>query len=128
MDQFEACVEKSLMENIAALAPPQDAVSELWWYERGAGRGLPTSRDLVLFTRQDGSYIPVSAAVRGDNAGLINRDVPALGEAGYTITLRFEVGGPTILGNTILIGCTVAGVSITRGPGDLTDVVPLGGG
>ena len=30
MDQFEACVEKSLMENIAALAPPQDEVSELW--------------------------------------------------------------------------------------------------
>ena len=61
-------------------------------YERGAGRDLPNNQGLVLFVRQDGSYISMTAALRGYYAGLVNRDLPALPqEAGYTITLRLEV-------------------------------------
>lgn len=66
-------------------------------YDKGADRGLPTSQVLVLFALQDGSYIPVTAAMEGDHAGLIDRNLPALGEARYTITLRFEVNGPDYL-------------------------------
>lgn len=43
------------------------------------------------FIRQDGSYIPLTGAVERDYTGLVNRDLPALGEAGFTIALRFEV-------------------------------------
>lgn len=49
-----------------------------------------------MFVRQDGSYIPVSAALGGDYTGLLDRDLPALPEAGYTITLRFEVNRPYV--------------------------------
>jgi len=60
-------------------------------YEKGAGRDIPDNRNLVLFVRQDGSYILVPAAMGGDYVGLVNRDLPALTGAGVTITLRFEV-------------------------------------
>lgn len=43
---------------------------------------------MVFFIRQDGSYIPLTAALGEDYAGLVGRDLPALGEAGFTITLR----------------------------------------
>ena len=46
---------------------------------------------MVLFLREDGSFIPAPDAMAGDYTGLVDRDLPALGEAGFTITLRFEV-------------------------------------
>lgn len=49
---------------------------------------------MVFFIRQDGSYIPLTAALGEDYAGLVGRDLPALGEAGFTITLRFGVNKP----------------------------------
>ena len=60
-------------------------------YEKGAGRCAVENQNFVFFVRQDGTYIPVSAALEGDYAGLVARDLPVLGEAGFTITLRFEV-------------------------------------
>lgn len=45
----------------------------------------------MLFVRQDGSYLTVTAAVEGDYTSLVNRDIPVLGEAGYTIALQLEV-------------------------------------
>jgi len=60
-------------------------------YEKGARRDSPDIQGLVLFFQQDGSYMPVVAAVEGDCVALIFRDSPALCEAGFTITIRFEV-------------------------------------
>ena len=52
----------------------------------------PGTPNLVTFVRQDGTYIPVKAALEGDYAGLIDYDIPAFGpDAGYTIKVRFEV-------------------------------------
>ena len=62
-------------------------------YGKGAGRDLLDNQRLVLFNREDGSYIPVPAAVAGNYVGLVCRDLPAFGEAGFTITIRFEVNG-----------------------------------
>ena len=56
-------------------------------YEKGA------DRNPVLFNRQDGSYIPVPAAMAGDYTNLTRRDLQVLGEAGFTIALQFEVSG-----------------------------------
>jgi len=64
-------------------------------YGKGAGRDHLDNQNLVMFVRQDGSFIPVPAAVNGDHTDLVSRDLPALGEAGFTITLRFEVNGPS---------------------------------
>ena len=47
-----------------------------------------------MFIREDGSYIPVPAAVDGNFNGLVNRDIPALDEAGFTISLRLTVSRP----------------------------------
>ena len=63
-------------------------------YEKGIGRDLPNNQSVVLFVRQDGSYIPVTAAVGGDYDGLIDQNTSTLNEAGLTITLRFEVNRP----------------------------------
>ena len=63
-------------------------------YAKGAGRDLPTSQNLVLFVREDRSFISVTAAVGEDYTGLVSRDIPALDTAGFTITVRFEVGRP----------------------------------
>lgn len=83
----------------------------------------------MLFFLEDGSYLPVSAALRGDFTGLTHRDVPALAEAGSTVTLRFEVNGSTILGDiSVLIGCEVAGIPVQILPGELVDTVSSGGG
>jgi len=63
-------------------------------YGTGAGRALLTNQNLVLFVREDGSYIPVTAALAEDYSGLVGRDLPVFGEAGYTITIQFEVIRP----------------------------------
>ena len=116
--------ETTLMENMNMLAPPQDAVSgdsrssrpprliplsqtlpsqlngvyiPQRKYNKGAGRGFPNYQNLVPFLRQDGTYISVDAAIQGDCAGLLAPDVPALSNAGYTVTLRFEVSRPPLL-------------------------------
>lgn len=39
------------------------------------------------------AHIPLTAALGEDYAGLVGRDLPALGE-GFTITLRFGVNKP----------------------------------
>ena len=81
----------------ASLTPQHGVCIPQKKYAKGAGRDLPTNQNVVLFIRQDGSYIPVPAAVEGDYAGLINRDITALDETvvGFTITLRFEVNRPS---------------------------------
>jgi len=58
---------------------------------KGAGRGFPNNWNPVSFLRQDGSYIPVTTALEGDYAGLLNRDLPALVRTGFTITLQLQV-------------------------------------
>ena len=61
-------------------------------YKKGAGRELPDNQRQALFVREGGSYIPVPAAVPDEDFnGLVSRDLPALGEAGFTISLRLEV-------------------------------------
>lgn len=80
-------------------------------YEKGAGRDLPTSQNLVLFVRQDGSYIPVTTAALPDYSGLVNRDLSVLAETGFTITVRFEVNMSYPRDALVLIHCTVARVS-----------------
>ena len=45
----------------------------------------------VSFVRQEGSYIPVTAALEGNFTGLVNHDLPVLADAGWTITIRFAV-------------------------------------
>ena len=51
-------------------------------YENGAGRGLQHNQNLASFVLEDGSYIPVTAAL-GGHVGLLNRDLPGFpGEAG----------------------------------------------
>lgn len=59
-----------------------------------SGHNPPKHPSVVLFARDDGSYIPVTAALREDYVGLMNRDTPALDEAGFTFALRFEVNRP----------------------------------
>jgi len=61
-------------------------------YGNEAGHRLPNNQNSVSFVRDDGSYIPLTAALEGNYADLVNRDLPVLGEAGFTISLRFEVG------------------------------------
>ena len=62
-------------------------------YENKGGRGLKfDNQNLVSFVREDGSYMPVTAALAGDYAGLLYRDLPGFpSETSFTITLRFEV-------------------------------------
>ena len=63
-------------------------------YENGAGRGLQNNQNLASFVLEDGSYVPVTAAL-GDYVGLLNHDLPGFpGEAGLKITLRFEMNKP----------------------------------
>ena len=81
----------------------------------------------MVFVRQDGSYIPVTAAVLGDYEGLVNRDLPVLDPAGFTITVRFEVNRSYRRDTPVLNRCTVAWVSTPRFPGELTDAMPSGG-
>lgn len=110
----------SFVNNISSVATPLDTVSNIIcrskWndrpplpqvalsqqngmqlpqnrYGKGAGRDHPDNQNIVLFVRQDGSFITVPAAAEGDYTGLVCRDLPALNEAGFTITLRFEVNG-----------------------------------
>ena len=59
-------------------------------YRKGVGRDS-LIRDLVLFFRGDGSYLPVAAALAENYDGLVLRDVPTLCGTGHTVTLRFEV-------------------------------------
>ena len=65
-------------------------------FGKGASHDHPTNQNLVLFIRQDGSYIPLTAAMGGDFTGLVNRDTSAFDMAGFTITLRFEVNRPNL--------------------------------
>ena len=64
-------------------------------YGKGSGRSHLDNQNIVMFVRQDGSFIPVPAAASGDHTGLVCRDLPALGEVGFTITIRFEVDEPS---------------------------------
>ena len=149
-EPFDEDVIRRLRDNINALVPPQDALvsgdtyssptlrliplSQILTsqngvgipqrpYGKGVARGAPNCQNLVPFVRQDGTYIPVDAAIRGDYAGLVFRDIPGLYEAGYTITLRFEVSRSTALYETIEpIACIVARVPTARLSGELTDV------
>ena len=93
-------------------------------YGQGAGHGAPNHQNLVPFIRQDGTYLPVTAALRGDYIGLVGRDAPGLYEAGYTITIRLEVSRSPALCEIIEpIVRTVAWVCITSQSGELFDVV-----
>ena len=60
-------------------------------YGGGVDGGFLHKPGLVSFFREDGSYIPVIAAEAGNYAGLVDCNLPALGDAGFTICLRFEV-------------------------------------
>jgi len=60
-------------------------------YDNGAGYGLQSDQSSVSFFRQDGSYISVTAALKGDYIGLVNRDLPPLHESIFTITLQLQV-------------------------------------
>jgi len=60
-------------------------------YGRGTGRGVTAHQNFLLFVRQDGTYIPVIAALANDYTGLVARDFPVFSDAGFTITLRYEV-------------------------------------
>ena len=63
----------------------------------------------------------VSAALGEDYTGLVARDIPGLDDAGYTITLRFEVSrSPAHCEIVEFIGCVVAWISVVRLPGGLT--------
>jgi hypothetical protein len=59
-----------------------------------AGRSSLNNQDLVSFVRQDGSFIPVTAALNEDYTGLVGCDLPVLDEVGFTIIIRFEVNRP----------------------------------
>ena len=63
-------------------------------YKRGAGSGHPENQGSVRFVRDDGSYLPAAVALEGHCVGLVNRNCPVLEEAGFTVTLRFEVNRP----------------------------------
>ena len=62
-----------------------------WGYELGAGLSSPNNQHPVSFVRQDGSYIPVTAAWEGDYSGLVKRDLPALGEGIFSVRLQLQV-------------------------------------
>ena len=62
-------------------------------YENRASLIFPNTQSSVLFIRQDGSYIPVTAALDGDYSGLVNRDLPALGEGIFSVMLQLQVSG-----------------------------------
>jgi len=47
-----------------------------------------------VFVREDGSYLPVTAALKEDYTGLVGRDLPVFSGAGYTVTIQFEVIRP----------------------------------
>lgn len=65
----------------------------------------------------------MNTALREEYTGLIDRDVPALYEAGDTVTLRFEVNRSAILSNTkMLTGFAVAGIPAQRVPGERANV------
>jgi len=99
---LEDGIYKAILDNIDWVVTPQDETSPSpqngvcipqRMYRRGAGRGSVNNQGLVLFLREDGSFIPVDTALRKEYTGLICRDVPALTEAGGTVTLRFEWPG-----------------------------------
>ena len=140
-EPFEDDVLRRLRDNIEALAPPQDAVggdrhsfptlrltllsqtrpSRLNGvcipqrrYDKGAARGAPNYQNLVPFVRQDGTYISVNAAIEGNYAGLVARDIPGLYAAGYTITLRLEVSRPPTLCKTIELIACISGLGTRR--------------
>ena len=148
---FDEDVFLNLVENIAALVPPHRDVSDCGYsfptlrliplsqtpssqlngicipqrkYDKGAARGAPNHQNLVPFVREDRTYIPVDAAIRGDYTGLVARDVPGLYQAGYTISLRLEVSGSPVLYETIEpIVCTVAWVCLARLSSELINMV-----
>ena len=147
---FDDAVLRTLAANINALVPPQHAVSDCGYsfltlrliplsqapssqlngicipqrkYDKGAARGCPNYQNLVPFVREDGTYIPVNAALQGNFIGLVARDVPGLNEAGFTISLRLEVSRSPALYETIEpIICTVARICIARLSGELIDM------
>lgn len=57
-------------------------------------RDVPNNQNLVLFAREDGSYIPVVSALQADYAGLLDRDLPVLDGTSAKIAVRFEVNKP----------------------------------
>jgi hypothetical protein len=71
-------------------------------YNKGAGRENAENQDVVIFIQDNGSYLRVTKALRGDYTGLIGRDQEVLPGAGYTISVRFEVNKPIILSNILI--------------------------
>jgi len=59
--------------------------------QNGASFLLRDVQNSVPFVRQDGSYLPVTAALEGDYTGLVNRDLPALDDGIYTVALQLQV-------------------------------------
>ena len=90
-------------------------------YRNGTSHGFLNNQNSLSFIWDDGSYIPLTAALVGNYTGLVNRDRLVLGEAGFTIALRFEVSRFYRPRWHTLISCTVAGVFIPRFSGELTD-------
>ena len=121
----------SWMPHFRLIVPPRG--EDVWIPQRGvkigAPYGFPNSWNLVSFVRQDGSYIPITAALERDYTGLANRDRPALDEAIFTISLQLQVSEPYFPQLCAgLISYAVAGVYIPIFRGELTDVVQSGGG
>jgi len=86
----------SWMPHFRLIVPPRG--EGLWIPQRGARLGppygFPNSWNLVSFVRQDGSYIPVTAALERDYTGLANRDRPALDQAIFMISFQLQVNKP----------------------------------
>ena len=90
---------------LLAIAPshlPQHLIPSLYHFPTSAASqpvetmSNNSDQNLVLFVREDGSYIPLTAAMEGDFTGLADRDTSAFDTAGFTITLRFEVNRPNL--------------------------------
>lgn len=81
------------MPHFRLIVPPRG--EGVWIPQRGVRPGppygFPNSWNLVSFVRQDGSYIPVTAALGRDYTGLANRDYPALDEAIFSVSLQVQV-------------------------------------
>lgn len=86
----------SWMPHFRLIVPPRG--EGVWIPQRGARPGapygFPNSWNLVSFVMQDGSFIPVTAALERDYTGLANANRPALDESIFTITLQLQVNKP----------------------------------
>ena len=119
--------ERSITSSHRGSTPPslQNGVCIPQRRYKGSNRHPFSNQNTVSFLLEDGSYLPVDTALRKEYTGLIDRDTPVLGEAGETITLRFEVSISTrLIYATILIDYTVARIHACSLPGELADMMP----